>query len=137
MADSFWITVLSIAAGAVGYLFVTFWFQPILKYREIKFRVASELVLYANAIEVCSNGKHNQRAMERKAANRRSAADLDAIYSNLPCLYRLYLKISKENPKDAATKLIELSNTSDWRNLNGTISTEATIRQLLRLSHLT
>lgn len=134
MADSFWITVLSIVAGAGGYLCVTFWFQPILRYREIKLRVASELVFFANAIEVYNqDGKHRQHAMNRQVANRRSAADLEAVYASLPCLYRRYLKCRNENPKGAATNLIELSNTVNWNGLERTIETEETIRKRLRL----
>jgi hypothetical protein len=50
--EQFWITLLSIVAGAGGYLIATFWVRPILRYKDLKYQIASDLVFFANAIEL-------------------------------------------------------------------------------------
>ena len=101
----FWITLLSIVVAAIGYLIVTFWFRPILRYRAIKYQVTSDLVFFADAI-----GSSTNHALERMAANRRSAADLAAINSELPTWYRWWLTKRQEDPMQASKALIGLSN---------------------------
>lgn len=113
--EQFWITLLSIGAGAIGYMIVTFWVQPILRYREIKYRVAADLVFFANAIDLQKqNGSLREDTLQRKDSNRRCAAELKAIYSDLPFWYRLLLRKQKENPIEASKDLIGLSNSSSW-----------------------
>lgn len=74
--DQFWITLLCIMAGAMGYLIATFWVRPILRYREMKSQVASDLVFFANAIELQKlDGSFREDTLLRKDANRRCAAD--------------------------------------------------------------
>jgi len=101
----FWITFLSIVTGAIGYLIATFWVRPILRYRDIKYQIASDLIFFADAI----SGQTN-RASERMDANRRRAADLAAINSELPCWYRWWLTKHNEDPMQASKELIGLSN---------------------------
>lgn len=112
--EQFLITLLSIGAGALGYLIVTFWVQPILRYREIKYRVAADLVFFANAIELQKlDGTLREDTLERKDSNRRCASELKAIYSELPFWYRLLLKKREENPIEASKELIGFSNSSN------------------------
>ena len=111
--NHFWSTLLSIMAGAMGYLIATFWVRPILRYRDIKSQVASDLVFFANAIELQKlDGSCREDTLQRKDANRRCAADLKAIYFELPGWYRLLLKWRSENPGEASSELIGLSNSS-------------------------
>jgi hypothetical protein len=115
--EQFLITLLSIGAGAAGYLIVTFWVQPILRYREIKYRVVADLVFFANAIELQKqDGAFREDTLQRKEHNRRCASELKAIYSDLPCWYRALLKKRRENPLEASKDLIGLSNSSNWRD---------------------
>lgn len=103
--------LLSIVAGAAGYLAVTFWFQPILKYREIKARVAADLVFFANALDLWDQfGTLREGTVKRKENNRRCASEIEAIYSDLPGLYRWWLQQRNESPKQASIDLIELAN---------------------------
>ena len=44
-----WITLIGITAGAVGFLVATFWFQPILRYRDLKAQILSDLIFFARA----------------------------------------------------------------------------------------
>lgn len=92
----------------MGYLIATFWVRPILRYRDIKYQVASDLVFFANAI-----GSQTNRALERMDANRRRAADLAAINGELPSWYRWWLTKHHEDPKQASKELIGLSNAPD------------------------
>lgn len=112
--DQFWITLLSIAAGAAGYLMTTFWVRPILRYRDIKYEVASDLVFFANAIELQrGDGSLREDTLARMDANRRHAADLAAINCELPAWYRYWLERRKEDSKLASSELIGLSNASN------------------------
>ncbi len=115
--EQLWITLLIIGAGAVGYIIVTFLVQPILRYRNIKHEVSADLVFFANALDLYkADGSLQSDAVKRKESNRRHAAELDAICSDLPYLYHCWLRIRNEHPKEASKKLIGLSNSSTWRD---------------------
>ena len=113
----FWFTLISsVAAGAIAYLVTNFWINPILRYRDIKYQIASNLVFFANAIELQkTDGSLRPDTLERKIANRRSASDLEALFPFLPKWYRCVLSVRKEKPEEAAKDLIGLSNEHDFR----------------------
>jgi hypothetical protein len=130
--DQFWITLLSIAAGAAGYLIATFWVRPILRYKDIKYQVASDLVFFANAIELHKlDGSLREDTLKRQDVNRQRASDLAAIYDYLPTWYRCWLQKSKEDPKRACSELIGLSNESDVKEAKQRIQN---IKACLRIS---
>jgi len=109
-----WSAIFSVAAGAVGYLLAIFWFQPVLHYRDVKSRIASDLVFYANAVELEKlDGTLRADTLQRKESNRRCAAELTAIYAQLPFWYRKWLAYRDEDPKHATDELIRLSNTGE------------------------
>ena len=111
------VVFLSIFAGAGGYLLTTFWFQPIIRYREIKHEVFADLIFYANAINSDGFDKIIKNRMEQRAeSNRRHSAELRASYRELPYWYKKWLERNGENPMDAATQLMGLSNTIDFDN---------------------
>lgn len=115
--EQFWITLLSIAFGAVGYYVVTFHIQPILRYRDIKYRVAADLVFFANALELQKkNGSFRDDTQKRQENNRRCASDLEAIAHYLPRWYQWWLNRRDENPMEASRYLIGLSNSNDSDN---------------------
>lgn len=114
--EQFWISLLSIAAGAFGYLIATFWVRPILRYRNIRSSVIEDLVFFANAVELQKlDGSLRDDALARKDANRRRAAELGAVLSELPSWYRCLLRVRTENPGAASSELIGLSNSSNRR----------------------
>ena len=130
--EQFWITLLSITAGAMGYLIITFWVRPILRYRDVKYQVASDLVFFANAIELQKlDGSLREDTLARKEANRRCAADLAAIYGDLPCWYRGWLHRCKEDPRRASSELMGLSNESDREEAKERIRN---VKESLRIS---
>jgi len=115
--EQFLSLLLTIVAGAGGYLIVTFWFQPILRYREIKYRVVADLIFFANARDLENqNGDLRDDTLKRMESNRRCASELEAIYSDRPRPYRCWLQCRKENPKKASEGLIGLSNSTTWRD---------------------
>lgn len=117
------VTLVGIALGAIGYVIATFWVQPILRYRDIKYRIASDLVFFANAIELEKlDGTPRGDTLQRKESNRRSAAELKALHTYLPYWYRVLLRVRKENPIEASSNLIGLSNTSDQKDAKDLIS---------------
>lgn len=111
----FIIVLISIVAGASGYLLTTFWFQPILRYREIKHQVFSDLIFYANAINADGmNEKMKERMGQRVESNRKHSAELTACYKDMPIWFRKWLERNGEKPMDAANHLMGLSNTYEY-----------------------
>jgi len=112
MTDEMQSLLIGLAAGATGYLIVTFWLQPILRYREIRERVHSDLIYYADATNADGlNDEMKERMWARVSANRRHSSDLRAIFGSLPWFYRKYLAIRGYNPEEVAKDLMGLSNT--------------------------
>jgi len=111
----FWIAVIGIAAGAIGFLLATFWFQPILRYRELKAQILSDLIFYANVVKADDlNDEMKKRAWARVEANRRHSADLAAASQYLPRPYLWLLSKRGEQPDMASVEMMGFSNTSDW-----------------------
>jgi len=108
-----WLFGGSLAVGALGYLIVTFWCEPILQFHRVRHQVTSDLIYFGNAF--CTSGENlDDAVMERRRANRRHAADLVASYQRLPFFYRSWLEHNEENPSLAASEFIGLSNTVNW-----------------------
>lgn len=130
--EEFAITLLSIVAGGAGYLIVTFWVRPILRYHDIKYEVAADLVFFANALDFSgTDGKLRDDTLQRKESNRRHAAQLAAIYSDLPYWYQHWLTKRGEDLQKASRELIRLSNSSTWRDAEDVITN---VKKHLRLS---
>ena len=110
--EKLYITLIGLSAGAIGYLITNFWFHPILRYRDIRSQILSDLVFYANAINADGlNETMKERLNQRIEANRRHSADLAANYMEMPSWYKTYLKRKEIFPAMAATEILGLSNT--------------------------
>jgi hypothetical protein len=130
--EQYWITSLSIIAGAAGYIITTFGVRPILRYKDIKYPVASDLVFFANAIELRKlDGSLKDDTLARTAANRRRASDLAAIYDDILRWYRYCLQRCNEDPKRASSELVGLSNESNVQEAKHRIQS---IKACLRIS---
>lgn len=104
-----------IISGAVGYLIATFWVQPILKYRDVRKRVLSDFIYYAQVINADGmNVDMEKLHKERTLSNRETAAELSAAILYLPTWYLLSLEFNGRNPKEAARHLVEFSNTFEY-----------------------
>lgn len=104
-----------ITAGAIGYWLSTFAVQPILKFREVRFRIHSEFIYYAQVIKADGfSDEMKTLHRERILANRRSSAQLSAAYLELPCWYRYYLGKRGMKPQHAVRRLIGFSNTTEY-----------------------
>ena len=107
--------LIGILAGAVGYWFATFSVQPILRFREIRARVHSEFIFYAQVINADNlNDEMKELHRERIRSNRKSSAELSAAYIELPGWYRRYLRWRGRRPEEAVKHLIGYSNTYDY-----------------------
>lgn len=112
--SEFLIFLLGLVAGSTGYLLVTFICQPILRYRELRYSVISDLVFYRNTVNAYGlDNDMKTRLNERIAANRRHAADLAAIYYQLPRVFRVFLLWRGVDLIKANSELLGLSNTFD------------------------
>ncbi len=109
--------LLSVIFGAFGFIATRFYFQPILKYKELKFQINSDLIFYKNAIthkplkfDVDFNKRLEQKVLNRMDANRRHSADLDSCCYDVPFFYLIW---KGEHPDKASVKSMILSNTID------------------------
>jgi len=107
------VAIISFVFGVFGYIITQFWLRPILRYRELKRRVASDLTGYAIAETVEGADKETGRqTKDRLAAIRRYSDELSSSYSyDLPPWYRLVLHQRGESPVEASKHLMKLSNT--------------------------
>lgn len=102
------------ALGAIGYWVASFWIQPILFYRQVRFEVFSSFIFYADAvIAEGMNNRTQEKRLQRVDLNRRHSADLYACCEVLPIWYR---KAINRNHKIevAARNLIGYANTPDY-----------------------
>lgn len=107
--------LISLGAGALGYLIVTFWVQPVLRYRNIRYQIVSDLGFYRDVVNAEGlDASMKQRLDRRVENNRRSAADLTAIFIALPRLYKCWLCIQGIDVQQASSTLMGLSNTYDY-----------------------
>jgi len=108
--------LLCLIAGGCGYLAVTFWMQPILRYIQIRFEVTSDVVFYANVINPrLVNDRLKERHEAGSEAHRRHAAEIVACFYRLPRWYRFILRRRGEDPLTASRNLVGLSNCSNAR----------------------
>lgn len=115
MDDKLISVFVGIVSGAVGYWVTTFWMKPILRYRELRGKILSDLIYFAQVINADGLNKRMQKLYEgRIRENRRSSAELSACLVELPCWYKAWLQCQGCNPKLAAQDLIGFSNTTDY-----------------------
>ena len=107
--------IFSLCAGGLGYLIVTFWMNPILRYLHIRHEVTSDLIFYANVMHESLLGDElKERANKRRVSNRKHASEIAACYYRLPRWYkRFFLEKRNEDPLLASRNLIGLSNSSN------------------------
>jgi hypothetical protein len=107
--------LVGILAGAVGYWVTNFWMKPILRYLELRSKVLSDLIYFAQVINADGLNERMQKLHEERIeSNRRSSADLFGCLLELPCWYLLWLRIKGCNPEAAAQDLIGFSNTTEY-----------------------
>ena len=107
--------LVGIVSGAVGYWIGTFWMRPILQYRELRTKVFSDFIFYAQVVNADGlNERMKKLYEERVTANRRSSADLAACLLELPVWYKWWLRRNGQSPDQAVTHLIGYSNTTEY-----------------------
>ncbi len=115
MDDKLISVFVGIVAGACGYWFTTFWMKPILRYRELRSKVLSDLIYFAQVINADGLNERMQKLYEERIdANRRSSAELTACLLELPRWYMALLRCRGCNPEAAAQDLIGFSNTTEY-----------------------
>ena len=115
MDDKLVAVLLGTFAGAAGYWISTFWMKPILQYREIRSKVFSDFIFYAQVINAERlNDRMKKLHEDRTLANRRHSADLAACLTELPRWYKWWLGRKGQSPESAVTNLIGYSNTTEY-----------------------
>lgn len=115
MDDKLWAVVIGIIAGTIGYWITTFWMWPILQYRELRLKVFSDFIFYAQVVNADGLNDEMKALYEKRiASNRRHSADLAACLTELPIWYKKWLCIKGQAPDYAARRLIGYSNTTDY-----------------------
>jgi hypothetical protein len=109
-------TILSIFAGAFGYLAVNFWIRPIKRYYDLKHDLVVDQIFYANAVNPAGMNDyiHEQHAKRVLAFRKHSAAFL-ACFQYLPWWFKFFILSKRgEEPCNASPELMGLSNTCDY-----------------------
>ena len=106
------VAFISFLLGVFGYIIAQFWMRPILRYRKIKQRIASDLKWY---LEAQKNESKDPIAWEqiRTGAEiiRGHCVELtDCFSDDLPHWYKLLLESRHESPIDASKHLLALTN---------------------------
>ena len=105
--------------------------QSIGRYREVKDRIARDLIFYDNAIMANDDAiVVPEMRQARQRANRESAADLEVTAKNLPGWYSRWLESRGEKPLEASKNLMGLSNATSREHADKYV---ANIKRLLRL----
>ncbi len=95
--------------GLIGFIIVQFWIRPILGYRKIKGRIASNLRRLEKNVQ--QDGAGNLLSDEMKTSCRTLSAALSKSYSEtLPGWYKIALGNRREDPMEACGHLMTLSN---------------------------
>jgi len=107
--------IISVIAGALGYLAATFWFRPILRYFDLKHALVVDLIVYENAIDPSGMNDFIQDQHEKRVLSLRThSAEFIACYEDLPHWFKCVLSKRNEDPRNASTNLMGLSNTRDY-----------------------
>jgi len=123
--------VISVIAGAIGYLAATFWFRPILRYYDLKHNLIVDLIVYANAINPEGMNDFIKNQHEKRVLSlRKHSAEFLACYVDLPRWFKYILTIFKEEPQNASGDLMGLSNTREY---NAATARVEKIKKYLRI----
>lgn len=126
-----WAVLIGIIAGAFGYWFTTFSMQPILRYRNLRNKVLSDFIYFAQVVNATGlNEEMQELYRQRVLANRKSSAELQAAILDMPFWYNFYLKRKGLEPTGAAKHLIGYSNTTNTETAH---KVETKIRKQLGL----
>jgi hypothetical protein len=106
------VAIISFLLGVFGYIITQFWMRPILRYRKIKHRIASDLKWYLEAQGQEIKDKNAQKQFKAKGEIIRGYCTVltDSFSDDLPHWYKLLLESRHESPMDASKHLMALAN---------------------------
>jgi len=106
------VAFISFLLGVFGYIITQFWIRPILRYRKIKHRIASDLKWYLEAQkhEIKDKIVHEQIRARAEIIRVHSTELTDCFSYDLPHWYKLLLESRHESPIDASKHLLALAN---------------------------
>lgn len=117
MNEKLWPLLIGIPAGALGYWITTFWMRPILQYKQLRTKVFSDFIFYAQVVNADGlNDKMKELYQRRVLSNRQNSADLSACLTELPPFYIWWLHRKNQFPEKAASGLIGYSNTIEYEH---------------------
>ncbi len=115
MDEKLFSVLIGVVSGAVGYWVVTFWMKPILHFVELRAKILSDLIYFAQVINADElNDRMQKLFKERVDSNRRNSADLTACFLELPYWYKTWLKFRGCDLVAVSSHLIGFSNTTDY-----------------------
>jgi hypothetical protein len=112
MEPMYIVAIISFLLGVFGYIITQFWIRPILRYRQIKDRIAADLKWYLEAQKLEIKDKIAQEQFRAKVEIIRGycTALTDCFSYDLPPWYKLLLESRHESPIDASKHLMALAN---------------------------
>ena len=101
-----------VTGGVVTYCLTKLFFDPILKYNRVKYKIDKNLIYYANALFLSSDESLDAKVFKRCEEQRLLACELRAAFNQLNIYFvRWHLDRRGESPLEAAGLLIQSSNT--------------------------
>lgn len=112
------VALISFLSGACGYIITQFWVRPILRYRQIKHRIASDLKWYLKAQQHEIKDKIVQEQIRARVEIIRGhcTALTECFSDDLPHWYKLLLESRHESPIDASKHLLALANIRNFEH---------------------
>ena len=106
------IALISFLLGVFGFIITQFWIRPILRYRKLKHRIASDLKWYLEAQrhEIKDKIAREQIRARGEIIRGHGTALTDCFSYDLPPWYKLLLESRHESPIDASKHLLALAN---------------------------
>jgi uncharacterized membrane protein YccC len=98
--------------GLVGFIIVRFWILPIRRYQKLKKATARTVAAYCILLKhIHPQAVSKEQLKQKRQSLRQLAAELTSTCNDdLPSWYRLLLESRSEQPVEASTHLMTLSN---------------------------
>lgn len=110
------IAILGVPVGLITYFCTKLWLEPYFEYKKLKAKINADLFYFANAIEIDITDKESilyKRYLDRCETFRKYAANLLALYPQLPLWYKIHDFESDEHQNKAIKSMLVYANSDD------------------------
>ena len=107
--------LLAVPVGIITFILTNYCMKPLLKYRKIKFEIASDLIYYDNTVEIDGGGESHLAKLRLKKTDKfkRHASNLKSAFFQLPKWHYIHFPDCEERPLDAVKSLMAYANSTN------------------------